>query len=151
MGGHVLRLALTSESTFIVGRMRIGELARRAGTTTRALRFYESQGLLGARRAANGYRDYDEDDYRLVKEILTLQSVGLSLADTRPFVECLRAGHVSGDSCAASIEVYRRKLTEVDAQLDQLNAARAELLDKLADALAKHPRPCRACTESEEH
>lgn len=31
--------------------MRIGELAERAGTTTRTLRHYESRGLLPARRA----------------------------------------------------------------------------------------------------
>ncbi|MGH3760098.1 MerR family transcriptional regulator [Actinophytocola sp.] len=118
--------------------MRIGELARRAGTTTRALRFYESQGLLTAQRSANGYREYDEDDLRLVTEIRTLQTVGLTLDDTRPFVECLRAGHSAGDACEGSIQVYRRKLAEVDACLERLSTVRAELHDKLADALARH-------------
>ena len=121
--------------------MRIGELARRTGTTTRALRFYESQGLLRARRAANGYREYDEDHFRLVSEIQTLQAVGFSLEDTRPFVECLRAGHDSGDSCADSIEVYQRKLAEVDACLDRLGAVRSDLVAKLARALARRPEP----------
>ncbi|MDA0565331.1 MerR family transcriptional regulator [Streptomonospora sp. S1-112] len=122
--------------------MRIGELARRAGTTTRALRFYESQGLLSARRAANGYRDYDEEDYRLVSEILTLQAVGFSLDDTRPFVECLRSGHETGDSCPDSIEVYRRKLADVDAFIDRLKAVRADLVVKLTDALERQPAVC---------
>ena len=123
---------------FTLGCMRIGELARRAGTTTRALRFYESQGLLTAARSANGYREYGEDDLRLVTEIQTLQTVGLTLDDTRPFVECLRAGHDSGDACGDSIEVYRRKLAEVDACLERLGAVRAELAGKLADALTRH-------------
>jgi DNA-binding transcriptional MerR regulator len=118
--------------------MRIGELARRAGTTTRALRFYESQGLLTAQRSANGYREYGEDDLRLVNEIQALRTVGLTLDDTRPFVECLRAGHSSGDACEDSIEVYRRKLAEVDACLERLATVRAELHGKLADALARH-------------
>ncbi len=122
---------------FTLERMRIGELARRAGTTTRALRFYESQGLLTAARSANGYREYGEDDLRLVTEILTLQTVGLTLDDTRPFVECLRAGHPSGDACGDSIEVYRRRLAEVDACLDRLASVRAELAGKLADALVR--------------
>lgn len=122
--------------------MRIGELARRAGTTTRALRFYESQGLLQAQRSANGYRDYDEEDFRLVSEILTLQAIGLSLDDTRPFVECLRSGHEAGDACADSIEVYQRKLAEVDACLDRLNSVRSGLVAKLAGALARQPGPC---------
>ncbi|MFD8500424.1 MerR family transcriptional regulator [Amycolatopsis sp. NPDC059657] len=122
--------------------MRIGELARRAGTTTRALRFYEAQGLLTAPRSANGYRDYGEDEVRLVHEILTLQAAGLSLDDTRPFVDCLRTGHDAGDACPASVEVYQRKLAEVDACLDRLNAVREGLLTKLAGALARQPGPC---------
>ncbi|SFB41239.1 DNA-binding transcriptional regulator, MerR family [Amycolatopsis marina] len=128
--------------------MRIGELARRAGTTTRALRFYEAQGLLRARRSTNGYREYEEDDLRLVTEILTLQTVGLSLDDTRPFVECLRAGHESGDSCADSIEVYQRKLAEVNACIDRLNSVRTNLLTKLAGALERPPGPCSVADRS---
>ncbi|MBB2938923.1 DNA-binding transcriptional MerR regulator [Amycolatopsis bartoniae] len=130
--------------------MRIGELARRAGTTTRALRFYESQGLLDAPRAANGYREYGEEEFRLVREILTLQAAGLSLDDTRPFVECLRAGHPRGDSCADSVEVYQRKLDEVNACIDRLTAVRADLLAKLADALPGPPGPCGVSVEPEE-
>ncbi|HWE88857.1 MAG TPA: MerR family transcriptional regulator [Pseudonocardiaceae bacterium] len=122
--------------------MRIGELAQRVGTTTRTLRFYETQGLLSAHRLANGYREYGESDVRLVTEIQTLQGVGLSLDDTRPFVECLRAGHETGDSCADSIEVYQRKLAEVDACLDRLTAVRASILAKLAGALVRQPGPC---------
>jgi DNA-binding transcriptional MerR regulator len=125
--------------------MRIGELAQRAGTTTRALRFYESQGLLEAHRAANGYREYDEDDLRLVSEIRTLQTVGFTLDDTRPFVACLRAGHETGDACVDSIEVYRRKLAEVDAVLGRLGAVRAELHDKLAEALTRQNHPADPC------
>jgi DNA-binding transcriptional MerR regulator len=134
--------------------MRIGELARRAGTTTRALRFYESQGLLPAARSANGYREYGEDALRLVTEIRALQTIGLTLDDTRPFVECLRAGHASGDSCGDAIEVYRRKLAEVDACLERLGALRAQLHDKLADALDRRhdgvdAEPCTACHPKE--
>ena len=118
--------------------MRIGDLAQRAGTTTRALRFYESQGLLMAQRAPNGYREYDDEDLRLVTEIQTLQGIGFSLDDTRPFVECLRSGHDSGDSCADSIETYRRKLAEIDGYLGRLTDMRASIQHKLGGAQARH-------------
>ncbi|MFE7774597.1 MerR family transcriptional regulator [Streptomyces sp. NPDC057445] len=119
--------------------MRIGELAERAGTTTRTLRYYESRGLLPARRAVNGYRTYDEDDLRLLQQIRTLQDFGFELEETRPFVECLRAGHPAGDSCPASLAVYRRKLTELDALIDQLQAVRAEVGAQLLRAEAQVP------------
>ncbi|MER5768798.1 MerR family transcriptional regulator [Streptomyces sp. NPDC001985] len=124
--------------------MRIGELARRAGTTTRTLRYYESRGLLPARRAANGYRAYDESDLRLLQQIRTLQDFGFDLEETRPFVECLRAGHPSGDSCPASLAVYRAKLGELDTLIEQLRSVRDQLGSQLARAeseLTAGPEP----------
>ncbi|MEU0663530.1 MerR family transcriptional regulator [Streptomyces lavendulocolor] len=114
--------------------MRIGELARRAGTTTRTLRYYESRGLLRARRAENGYRTYDEDDLRLLQQIRTLQHFGFELEETRPFVDCLRAGHPAGDACPASLDVYRRKLDELDGLIGRLLSVRAEVAARLAFA-----------------
>ena len=114
--------------------MRIGELAARAGTTTRTLRYYESRGLLPARRGENGYRTYDEHDLRLLRQIRTLQDFGFDLEETRPFVECLRAGHPEGDSCPASLAVYRRKLGELDALIEELRVVRAEVGAQLARA-----------------
>ncbi|MGP3637266.1 MerR family transcriptional regulator [Streptomyces sp. 24-1644] len=114
--------------------MRIGELAERAGTSTRTLRYYESRGLLPARRAVNGYRTYDENDLRMLQQIRTLQDFGFDLEETRPFVECLRAGHPAGDACPASLAVYRRKLGELDELIEQLRTVRAQVGTQLARA-----------------
>ncbi|MGW5094444.1 MerR family transcriptional regulator [Streptomyces nodosus] len=119
--------------------MRIGELAARAGTTTRTLRYYESRGLLPARRTGNGHRTYDERDLRLLRQIRTLQDFGFELEETRPFVECLRAGHPQGDSCPASLAVYRRKLDELDALIGELQQVRAQIGDQLARAMGVPP------------
>ncbi|MEU2339104.1 MerR family transcriptional regulator [Streptomyces sp. NPDC006654] len=105
--------------------MRIGELAARAGTTTRTLRYYEARGLLPARRSGNGHRTYDESDLLLLRQIRTLRDFGFELEETRPFVECLRAGHPEGDTCPASLAVYRRKLAELDSLIGELQAVRA--------------------------
>jgi DNA-binding transcriptional MerR regulator len=107
--------------------MRIGELGRRAGVSTRALRHYEQLGLLSARRLANGYREYDEHDVAMVAEIRSLVGLGFALEETRPFVECLRAGHPSGSSCPDALAVHRRKLAEVDGWLARLHAVRDEI------------------------
>ncbi|WP_369172464.1 MerR family transcriptional regulator [Streptomyces sp. R28] len=119
--------------------MRIGELAARAGTTTRTLRYYESRGLLPARRSGNGYRTYDESDLTLLRQIRTLQDFGFDLEETRPFVECLRAGHPEGDTCPASLAVYRRKLDELDALIGELQAVRAKIGLRLALAEGEPP------------
>jgi DNA-binding transcriptional MerR regulator len=114
--------------------MRIGELARKAGTTTRTLRYYEARGLLPARRGENGYRRYDEEDLRLLHQIRLLQDFGFELEETRPFVDCLRAGHPSGDACPASLEVYRRKLAELDVVIERLRVVREQVGAQLARA-----------------
>jgi DNA-binding transcriptional MerR regulator len=125
--------------------MRIGELAKLAGTSTRSLRYYEAQGLLRARRAAHGHREYDESDLRLVREIRSLLEIGFALEETRPFVECLRAGHSSGDVCPAAIAVYRRKLDELNAGISRLSDIRDHLAAQLAAVSAEsagRTRPC---------
>jgi DNA-binding transcriptional MerR regulator len=124
--------------------MRIGELAARAGTTTRTLRYYETRGLLPARRDEHGHRTYDERDVRLLAQIRTLRDFGFELEETRPFVECLRAGHPEGDSCPASLAVYRRKLAELDALVGELRGVRATVAAQLARAeaaAAECPQP----------
>ena len=122
--------------------MLIGELAQRAGTSTRTLRYYEEHGLLRADRAANGYRTYDEAELRVVTEIRDLLAVGFGLDDIRPFVACLRAGHPSGDACPDSVAVLRRKLAEVDGCLDRLLAVRRQLQAQVAVAVERRERPC---------
>ncbi len=122
--------------------MLIGELAERAGTSTRTLRYYESHGLLRAERAANGYRRYDESELRVVHEIRALLAVGFALDDIRPFVACLRAGNASGDVCPDSVAVLRRKLAEVDACVDRLSAVRRQLHDQLTQAVVFREEKC---------
>jgi DNA-binding transcriptional MerR regulator len=117
--------------------VRISELGRRAGVSARTLRHYEELGLLPARRRVNGYRDYDDADLRVVAEIRSLVGLGFALEETRPFVECLRAGHATGASCPDSRAVQRQKLAEVDAWLARLHAVR----DELAAQLEAPPEP----------
>ncbi|CAM5611784.1 MerR family transcriptional regulator OS=Streptomyces tendae OX=1932 GN=GUR47_13695 PE=4 SV=1 [Streptomyces tendae] len=54
-------------------------------------------------------------------------------------MECLRAGHPEGDSCPASLVVYRRKLAELDTLIEQLTAVRAQVAAQLTRAKAAAP------------
>jgi MerR family transcriptional regulator, copper efflux regulator len=54
--------------------MRVGDAARRVGTSTRMLRYAEQLGLVAPPRTAAGYRDYGERDLRAAAEAVALQA-----------------------------------------------------------------------------
>ncbi|MFB6713931.1 MerR family transcriptional regulator [Streptomyces sp. NPDC056237] len=112
--------------------MLIGELANEAGTTIRALRYYELQGLLHPRRAPNGYREYDESTIALVGNIRLLLSLGLTANDVRDFLPCLDRDITDTPVCPASARVVARKLTDVEEKIAALNVFRERLIDVLA-------------------
>lgn len=122
--------------------MLIGELASRAGTSTRTLRYYEQHGLVRSSRDARGYRLYQDAELRVVREIRTLLDSGFGLEDIRPFVACLRAGNDTGHVCPDAVAVLRRKLAEVDGVIDQLHAVRDRLHTQLADAIKERAQSC---------
>ncbi|SDJ99100.1 Peroxiredoxin [Actinopolyspora mzabensis] len=114
--------------------MRIGEVARRAGVTTKAVRYYESLGLLAPGRLANGYRNYGEHDVRLVRQIRELGELGIPAGRSRPFLDCLAAGHGNADDCPASLATYRHAIDELTRRIDELTTRRAALREQLARA-----------------
>ncbi|MFI5933266.1 MerR family transcriptional regulator [Actinoplanes sp. NPDC051494] len=122
--------------------MLIGELAERAGTSARTLRYYEEHGLVEAGRDANGYRRYDEGELRVVHEIRTLLAAGFGVDDIRPFVACLRAGNPAGHVCPDSVAVLRRRIAEVEACLGELSEVRDQLRGQLAQAIEERATRC---------
>src|ERR1044072_6408497 len=120
--------------------MRIGELARRAGATAKAVRYYESLGLLTPTRLANGYRDYGEHDVRLVREIRGLRGLGIPVERTRPFLDCLAVGHQHADDCPASLAGYRQAIDELTQRIAGLTARRTALIAHLRQAAHRNSR-----------
>src|SRR4029079_10696575 len=72
--------------------LTIGEIARRAGVATSALRFYEEQGLIHSERNESGHRRYHADVLRRVSFVRTAQLVGLSLGEIRDALSSLPDG-----------------------------------------------------------
>jgi DNA-binding transcriptional MerR regulator len=115
--------------------VRVSELARRTGTTVRALRYYESAGLVVPRRLGNGYREYDPIAVRLVAQIRELTGLGLSVEQTRPFVESLASGRDEIDGCTAAVANYRSAITGLQDRIARLTTQRDALHARL-DAAA---------------
>ena len=120
--------------------MLIKDLAERAGVSVKAVRYYESRGLIVPERAANGYREYDDADVLVVREIRALLSLGLTADETVPFVECLRAGNDRADVCPASLDAYRLRIAEIDRRIEELSRLRGELSGLLDDAETYRPQ-----------
>jgi MerR family transcriptional regulator, redox-sensitive transcriptional activator SoxR len=61
--------------------LTIGEVARRSGVASSALRFYEERGLITSERAGSGHRRYQRPVLRRVAFIVFAQRIGLTLEE----------------------------------------------------------------------
>jgi MerR family redox-sensitive transcriptional activator SoxR len=59
----------------------IGEVARRSGVASSALRFYEERGLISSERAGSGHRRYPRPVLRRIAFIVFAQRIGLTLEE----------------------------------------------------------------------
>ena len=98
--------------------LTIGELARRAGVATSALRYWEELGLLPAPARISGQRRYPESAVALVGVILLLRDAGFSLAEQKALVAS------RGVALDEWRRLARRKLAELDEQIAKARAAR---------------------------
>lgn len=63
--------------------LTIGEVAGRTGLAVSAIRYYDDQGLVEARRTVGGKRMFIRSDIRRLSFILIAQQLGFSLEDIR--------------------------------------------------------------------
>ncbi|MFE3116886.1 MerR family transcriptional regulator [Streptomyces niveus] len=124
--------------------MRIGDAAAAAGLTPRALRYYEEEGLLRARRMASGHREYGPEDVHRLRAVRRLLETGLTIGDLLAFIDVLDMvypmdGEDAGpgpverlDHCPVA-EVTARRLAALDGRIARLVEARNRLAAGLAD------------------
>ena len=115
--------------------MRIGDVAHQAGVSTRALRYYEEQGLLAPERTASGQRIYAESAVERVQMIQGFFTAGLPSRTIRQLLPCVDTGHGSPEALAM-LAAERDRIT---AAIEELAAAR-DALDRLL-AIAHEPTP----------
>ena len=66
--------------------MKINDVEKITGLTAKAIRLYESKGLINISREENGYRNYTEKDVKALKEIKLFRSVGISISDIKLYL-----------------------------------------------------------------
>jgi DNA-binding transcriptional MerR regulator len=129
--------------------MRIGEVAKLAGTTPRTIRYYEEIGLLpGSReRGARTHRTYAETDVERLTELLRLKDLlGLSLEELKELVEAegaraelRREWHGGVDDPVRRRQILEESLAYTARQLDLVRRRRDEI-KKLETELVQRRR-----------
>lgn len=113
--------------------MKIGDAAAAAGTTPRALRFYEQRGLLPPpHRSATGQREYTTAEVARVRIIRELLAVGLTVEDVANSADRLHLldGELPrpGEGfCARTSAIVAHRLSALDAEIGRLTHLRDEL------------------------
>jgi DNA-binding transcriptional MerR regulator len=125
--------------------MRIGDAAAAAGTTPRALRFYEQNGLLPPpRRTATGQREYGQREVARIRVIRELLSLGLTVADIRSCADRLDLleddtlpPYGGPGACSRATGVVKRRLAVLDAEIERLTRLRESLAARIEEPASR--------------
>lgn len=109
--------------------LSIGEVARRSGFATSALRYYEREGLLSAARSGGGQRRFPRSVLRRLAFLRAAQNVGLSLDEISAALATLPA---SGTPTRAD---WARLSSAWQARLDEQIAGLTALRDGLSSCI----------------
>ncbi len=105
--------------------LTIGELSRRSGVATSALRYYEAIGLIAARRTATNQRRFARSTLRTVAIVRVAQGLGLGLDEIRASLDSLPNGRApTADDWEGLSKRWRARL---DGRIEQLTRLRDDL------------------------
>ena len=113
--------------------MRIHEAAKAVGCTQRAIKFYEEKSLLPkVARSENGYREYTQDDLRILHAIQAYRKLGISIGDIKSLLV--------GNNTKLLEDILAKKKADAAAKQEEIRALEAFLasgdeaqLDKAVD------------------
>jgi len=104
----------------------IGEVARRAGLSTSALRYYERIGLLPPPARVSKRRSYDSKVIGRIRIILLALDAGFTVKETKTFLSGYPLSTTPAERWRA---LATKKLAELDAQITRLAQMKSILND----------------------
>lgn len=96
--------------------MQINEVIKQVDLTKRAIKYYEEQGLLSVNKDENGYRNYTEEDVRILKEISIYRKLDISLKDIKTLL------HENDKQLLENI--YKEKLSKIKNSQKEIESLR---------------------------
>ena len=133
--------------------MHIGKLARKAGTTTRTVRYYEEMGLIQPEcRSPGGFRCYSDDQLSRLRMILSLKEMEFELEHIKSILDKQFENNTGGQLATAVLKDLNHRLAEVDSQIAHYQKIRKRLGDAINSICCCEPcqrrldeRICSAC------
>ena len=114
--------------------LTITELARESGVTARAIRFYESKGLLTPRRAGTT-RIYTYRERGRLQLILRGKRLGFSLTDIGEYLDLYDADPTQHDQILLLLDKVNTRIEELESQKADLDETLKELVSVREQAL----------------
>ncbi len=118
----------------------IGAVARAAGVSVEALRYYEAEGLLTPARDASGRRRYSPTDEDALRVIMALRGAGFGIRD----IDAVIGSKHDDDSPTQRVDAGLAVLAELSRQLDARQAA----LDEARALCTRWQRELRAAKKA---
>jgi len=111
------------------GYMRVGELAKKAGISTNALRYYDKEGLLSpSSESEGGYRLYTDKDMLRLTQIITMKQLGFGLAYIKKRLTSLDTPADVVDMLTEHATQLKREAMQLSKSLDEIEALKAEII-----------------------
>jgi DNA-binding transcriptional MerR regulator len=114
--------------------LTVTELARELGITPRAMRFYETKGLVNPRRAGTT-RIYTHRERGRLQLILRGKRLGFSLTDIGEYLDLYDADPAQHDQILMLLEKVNTRITALEVQKTDLDATLEELVSVRKQAL----------------
>ena len=110
-------------------QLTIGEVSRRSGVASSALRFYEERGLIVSERAGSGHRRYPRSVLRRISFIVFAQKVGLTLEEIGEELGKLPGDRVPTRRDWARLSSgWRARIDDRIAELERLRSSLTECI-----------------------
>ncbi|WP_244241205.1 redox-sensitive transcriptional activator SoxR [Leptospira selangorensis] len=101
--------------------LSIGQVSKRSGVASSALRFYEERGLIRSVRAGSGHRQYPRHVLRRIAFVVFAQRVGLSLDEIAAEIAKLPEDHTpNGQDWSKLSKTWSLRIEEKIAELHRL-------------------------------